>query len=85
MVIRPLVAANAVLLGEPGRSAAKRGNFGGPAAFFSGGDTVTLGVSPKGAKTYSASPLFKMMGAVELMSDEFEPPSGEQSEHSALI
>lgn len=72
MVIRPLVAAN-IFLGEPGRPAAKRGSFGGSAA-FSGGDTVTLGASPKGAATYSASPLFKMMGAVELMSDEFEPP-----------
>ncbi len=79
MVIRPLVVANGAL-GELGRSAAKRGNFGGSAAFLSGGDTVTLGAPPAGSKTYAASPLFKMMGAVELMSPEFDPPANERSD-----
>lgn len=83
MVIRPLVAANA--LGETGRSAAKRGTSGGPAAFFSNQDSVALGGKPVGAKLYSASPLFKMMGAVELMSDEFEMAGSDFSDNPALI
>ena len=74
MIIRPLVVANA-LLGESGRSAAKRGNSGGPAAFFSGEDSVTLGGARAGANLYAASPLFKMMGTVELMSDLSDAPS----------
>lgn len=79
MVIRPLVAAN--VLGEMGRPASARGKSGGPAAFYTDGgeDSVVLGgkgggSGVGGAKLYSASPLFKMMGAVQLTSDEFELP-----------
>lgn len=70
MVIRPMAAAYA--MGETGRSAAGMGGKGGPAAFFSAvHDDVVLGSRVKpGAGLYAASPFFKIMGAVELMSEE---------------
>ncbi len=67
MIIRPIAAAQ--FLGELGRSAEKRGTQGGPAV-FSGRDEVQLGVVPKKTGLYSATPFFKMMGRVELMSDD---------------
>ncbi|MCD7897600.1 MAG: hypothetical protein LUG50_13150 [Planctomycetaceae bacterium] len=67
MIIRPIAAAH--FLGELGRSAEKRGAQGGPTA-FSGRDEVELGVIPKKTGLYSATPFFKMMGRVELMSDD---------------
>ena len=75
MVIRPMAAAYA--MGEIGRSAGTMGAKGGPTSFLKEvGDEVSLGVrKPAGAGLYSASPLFKMMGAVELMSAE--PDMGE--------
>lgn len=70
MVIRPMAAAYA--LGEIGRSAACQGGKGGPASFFSNGtDAVTLGTKSSSAGLYSAKPMFKMMGTVELMSEDF--------------
>lgn len=70
MVIRPMAAA--YVLGELGRSAANLGAKGGPTAFLSGvKDEVALGkMASAGAGLYTATPLFKIMGAVELMSEE---------------
>lgn len=70
MVIRPMAAV--YVLGEIGRSAAGMGAKGGPTAFLSGiKDEVSLGrKSPANAGLYTAAPLFKIMGAVELMSEE---------------
>ncbi len=82
MVIRPLVAAN--ILGETGRPAGK-GALGGPTAFYSSGDSVTLGGGERGAKLYSAPALFKMTGAVELMSDEFDLPGNDFSDAPVLF
>ena len=72
MVIRPMAAAYA--MGEIGRPANKPGGKGGPAAFLSSiSDSVALhGGTGRGAGLYSPSPLFKIMGAVELMSGELE-------------
>lgn len=76
MVIRPMTAAYA--MGEIGRSAVTRGGEGGSATFFGRKDIVSLGGKQRDAGLYSAAPLFKMMGAVELMSDDNEArdPSG---------
>ena len=82
MVIRPLVAAN--VLGETGRPAGK-GVSGGPAAFYSVGDSVTLGGRERSARLYSAPTLFKMTGAVELMSDEFDLPGNDFSDAPVLF
>ncbi len=71
MVIRPMAAAYA--MGEIGRSAGTAGAATGGSAAFSkhAGDKVSLGSKyPAGAGLYKASPLFKMIGAVELMSAE---------------
>lgn len=70
MVIRPMTAAYA--MGEMGRSAAIRGEESGSTAFLRGKDVVALGGQQRDAGLYSAAPLFKMMGAVELMSDDYE-------------
>lgn len=71
MVIRPMAAAYS--MGEIGRSAGTSGAKGGPTAFFGViKDDVSLGGKKGGAGLYAASPLFKIMGAVELMSEEFE-------------
>lgn len=71
MVIRPMAAAYS--LGEFGRSAAVKGGKGGSTSFFAGtGDTVSFGGKSGSAGLYSAAPLFKIMGAVELMSEDFE-------------
>ncbi len=83
MIIRPLVAAN--VLGEAGRPAVIRGSSSGPAAFYSVGDSVTLDGGQQDAKLYSASLAFKMTGAVELMSDEFELPGTDFSDRPVLI
>ncbi len=73
MVIRPMAAAYA--MGEIGRSAGTTGAKGGPTAFSRDiRDEVTLGSGKRaGLGLYSASPLFKMIGAVELMSPEGDP------------
>lgn len=70
MLIRPMAAAYA--MGEIGRSAAKLGAQGGPTAFLqSMRDEVALGSAPRSsAGLYSASPLFKIMGTVELMCND---------------
>lgn len=70
MVIRPMAAAYA--MGEIGRSTGTVGAKGGPTFFLNSiGDEVSLGSKrPADAGLYSASPLFKMIGAVELMSAE---------------
>lgn len=70
MVIRPLAAG--VAMGEIGRSAGTLGATGGPAAFSRKiKDEVELGLGgPAALALYSASPLFKIMGAAELMSKE---------------
>ena len=71
MVIRPMTAA--YVMGEIGRSASTSGAKGGPTAFLGGvKDEVTLKGNTNGAGLYSASPLFKMMGAGELMSEELD-------------
>ncbi len=73
MVIRPMAAAYA--MGEIGRSAGTSGVVGGGPAAFSkhAGDKVSLGSRVTvGAGLYTASPMFKMIGAVELMSGETE-------------
>lgn len=70
MVIRPLTAAYA--MGEIGRPASVKGEKSGPASVFSDiGDVVTLGNRSGGdSGLYNARPLFKIMGAVELMSGD---------------
>ncbi len=70
MLIRSMAAAYA--MGEIGRSAAKLGAQGGPTAFLhSMRDEVALGGSARTtAGLYSASPLFKIMGTVELMCND---------------
>ncbi len=70
MVIRPMAAAYA--MGEIGRSAGTMGAKGGPTSFLHGiRDEVSLGTRmPSGTGLYSASPLFKMIGAVELTSSD---------------
>lgn len=76
MVIRPMAAAYA--MGEIGRPAGTSGATGGSASFSKvAKDTVSLhgagGLKRAGgAGLYSASPLFKMIGAVELMSVDNE-------------
>lgn len=73
MMIRPMTAAYA--MEELGRPAAPRGGKGGPTPFLANvRDIVSLG----GAKAadpglYSPKALFKIMGAVELMSVDGEP------------
>jgi hypothetical protein len=64
--------AAAYAFGETGRSASKLGGKSGSAAFFgAAGDAVSLSSEARaGASLYSATPLFKIMGAVELMSDD---------------
>ncbi len=73
MVIRPMNAVYA--MGELGRPVSAKGGTGGPAFFFSGGrDVVTLGRGAEaGAGLYTGKPWFKMMGAVELMSEDCTP------------
>ncbi|MCD8138334.1 MAG: hypothetical protein LUE17_00885 [Planctomycetaceae bacterium] len=81
MLIRPMAAAYA--MGEIGRSAAKLGAQGGPTSFLQPmRDEVALGTTPRNiAGLYSASPLFKIVGTVELMctdglhDDTSEPTS----------
>ncbi len=69
MVIRPLTAA--YTMGEFGRPAHSLGGKGGPAAFLAGAkDFVSLGGKTAAAGLYSGKPFFKIMGAVELMSDD---------------
>lgn len=71
MVIRPMTAA--YVMGETGRSANTLGAKGGPTAFLGGvKDEVMLNGKTNGASLYSASPLFKIIGAVELMSEELD-------------
>ncbi len=77
MVIRPLTAAH--VMGEIGRSATNRGEKSGPAAFLAGKDVVSLGSRKQGAGLYSATPLFKMMGAVELMSEDCDSRTNSNS------
>lgn len=84
MVIRPMAAAYA--LGEIGRSAAYRGGTGGPASFFEKGtDAVALGARSADARLYSANPMFKMMGTVELMSEDFGFAGDEHADSSAFL
>lgn len=73
MVIQQVAAA--IGLGEQGRLSKSRGN--GPAQFFSrGGDSVTLGVRPaNGAGLYTGTPLFKMLGTVELVTPQDDTPA----------
>ncbi len=73
MVIRPMAAAYA--MGEIGRSAGTTGAKGGPTSFLREiRDEVSLGARvPPGTGLYSASPLFKMTGAVELTSSDILP------------
>ncbi len=75
MVIRPMAAAYA--MGEIGRSAGTMGAKGGPTSFLREiRDEVSLGARvPPGTGLYSASPLFKMIGAVELTSSDINPKS----------
>ncbi len=69
MVIRPMTAA--YTLGESGRPAKSAGGKSGPAALFADvKDLVSLGNANATAGLYSGNPVFKIMGAVELMSDE---------------
>lgn len=70
MVIRPLTAGYS--MGELGRPVNAKGENGGPALFFSKAkDVVSLGMeSERGAGLYAGKPWFKMMGAVELMSED---------------
>lgn len=69
MVIRPMAAAYA--MGEIGRPVNKSGAMSGPASFLYKQDSVALGsADARGAGLYSASPLFKIMGAVELMTGD---------------
>lgn len=79
MLIQPMAATYA--MGEIGRSTATMGGKGGPASFFSPlRDEVTLSGKPRvGAGLYSGSPLFKIMGAVELVRGDAvrEDMSGE--------
>lgn len=71
MVIRPMPAA--YTMGEIGRPANKPGGNGGPASFFSKSmDVVSLGNASTSAGLYSGSPIFKIIGAVELMSEDFD-------------
>lgn len=71
MYIRPMTAAYA--MGEMGRPAVAKGEKRGPASFFTSvQDLVTLGQSMPAGGLYSAKPVFKIMGAVELMSDDFD-------------
>lgn len=70
MVIRPMTAAFG--MGEIGRSVSIRGDNDGSAAFLRSGDVVSLGGPRRDAGLYSGALLFKMMGAVELMSDDRE-------------
>lgn len=70
MVIRPLTAGYS--MGELGRPVSSKGEKSGPALFFSGAkDVVSLGMEPGGgAGLYAGKPWFKIMGAVELMSED---------------
>ena len=70
MVIRPMNAVYA--MGESGRPVIARGEKdGGPALLFSDPDVVSLGrETAAGAGLYTAKPWFKIIGAVELMSED---------------
>ncbi len=71
MVIRPMAGIH--FLGEIGRSAGAMGAQGGPTAFLSGKDEKIFNAKTRaGGGLYSAKPLFKIIGAVELMSDDYE-------------
>lgn len=88
MVIRPMAVA--YVMGEIGRPANKPGGNGGPAAFFGHAkDIVSLGTGDaKKPGLYSASPLYKIMGAVELMSgdlDAGEDEFGFFGDHPVLL
>lgn len=84
MVIRPMAAA--YVMGEIGRSAGTQGVTSGPTAFLREiRDEVDLGRRSKtNADLYGASPLFKIMGAVELTSEEPAPSEGEYGDLSFL-
>lgn len=83
MVIRPMAAAYA--MGEMGRSAGTSGVTSGPAAFLREvKDEVELGRKKVIPGLYSASPLFKIMGSVELMSEETPTPDSEFGDLSFL-
>ncbi len=71
MVIRPMAGMN--FLGEIGRSAGAVGAQGGSAAFLGGKEAKAFaGKSKSGGGIYSSKPFFKIMGAVELMSEDFK-------------
>lgn len=65
-------ATAAYAMGELGRSASSLGGKGGPARVFAGvRDIVSLGNGQAaGAGLYTARNLFKIMGAVELVSPD---------------
>lgn len=66
--------AGAYAMGELGRSASSLGGKGGPApAFADVRDIVSLGNGqPAGAGLYTSRSLFKIIGAVELVSSDVE-------------
>lgn len=73
MVIRPMTIA--YTMGELGRPARNAGGKSGPATLFSNAkDSVSFGEKTASATLYSAGPMFKIMGAVELMSDGNDIP-----------
>ena len=75
MVIRPMNAVYAT--GDLSRLVDANGGIGEPALFSSSRDTVSLNrKAAAGAGLYTTTPRFKIMGAVELMSDEID--SGER-------
>ena len=85
MVIRPVAVAYG--MGETGRPAGKHGGKGGPTAFLDvPRDSVLLNAEPgRGAGLYTASPLFKMTGVVELMSGEHDGAAGAFGNRPVLI
>lgn len=85
MVIRPMIAA--YTLGEMGRPATNMGGSGGPASLFKVKDMVSLGGGTPGAGLYTGTTLFKIIGAVELMTDDhgIEEEPGGFADHPVLL
>ena len=84
MLIQP--QSYAQLLGETGRPA-KRGSDTGPAHLFSHiKDVVSLGETPRlGAGLYSGTPLFKIMGSVQLLTPESAPAAENAFGHATVL